>query len=347
MNLPKRPPTGSSATPNPLTRYSLLGHAAELEKNAIEQKPLLGSVCLTAQATVWYGKYGTGKSLIFNHLLIEALQDRRIEGSQVVVINADDSSGGLAEKVRLFQDYGVHVLAPGFHGFRSAMLAERLAELVATSEASGIVVVLDTFKKFVDLMEKRAMREFNTVVREFVLQGGTLLALAHTNKHPGSDGKPVPEGTGDALNDFDCSFLLDTAGKAKATGETVIVFECVKSRGAVAQREAYAYDPDKELSYMERLASVRRLDPDDEDYAVEPPAEDEDVIHWIEGCIDHGVVKKMDIARTAAVPAQVSRRTVLRVLEKYTGDDPQLHRWNFTVRERGAMVYRLLVARDI
>lgn len=342
MESPKRPPpTKAGTAPNPLIKYSLLGHGAELEKNATEQKPLLGSVCLTGQATVWFGRYGTGKSLIFNHLLIEAIQDRRVEGERVIIINADDDSAGLAQKVRLFQDYGVHVLAPGFQGFRASMLTGQLTEMTAFDAASGVVVVLDTFKKFVDVMEKRGMRAFNIVIREFVLQGGTVLALAHTNKRPGPDGKPIPEGTADALSDFDCSFLLDTVKEDKDTGEVIIEFAKVKSRGPVALKEYYLYDPDPQLSYIERLASVRKVDPKDEKYAsrLEPPSDDDVVIERIEGCMEHGVVTKMDIVRTAAVAAGVSRRTALRVLEQYTGDDPDVHRWNFTRREHGRMVY--------
>lgn len=180
----------SGNRPNALTKYSLLGSAAELEKHALEQKPLLGSVCLTGEATVWYAKYGTGKTLIALHLIIEAIQDKRIDPALVIYINADDSSAGLAQKVRLLDDYGVHVLAQGHRGFRASTVAEKMAEMVEARTAKGHLIVFDTLKKFVDVMDKKATRAFNEVVRQFVMQGGTVLALAHTNKGRSGPSRP-------------------------------------------------------------------------------------------------------------------------------------------------------------
>jgi hypothetical protein len=333
---------GSIAEPNALTKYSLLGSAAELEKHALELKPLLGSICLTGEATVIFGRYGRGKTLFVLFLLIEAIEAGRIPPGQVIYINADDSSAGLAQKARLFDDYGVHVLSPGHIGFRANMLLEKIRELVSSGKARGVFVILDTLKRFVDPMSKVATRAFTEVIREFVLAGGTVLALAHTNKKLGADGKPVPEGTADILNDFDCAYLLDEAGKLK-TGEIAVVFTREKARGPTALQVSYAYDPDPELEYLERLCTIRKIE--DEDEYFEPPfsEEEDDVVHSIEQCIRHGTTTKMAIARTTADALRhVSARAALNVLEKYTGEDPSRHRWNFTVREHGRMVYALL-----
>ena len=54
---------------------------------------------------------------------------------------------------------------------------------------------------------------------------------------------------------------------------------------------------------------------------------------------NYGIVTKMDIIRNTAKAMRTSRRAVLAVLERYTGDDPERHRWNFTVREHGRMVF--------
>jgi hypothetical protein len=59
-------------------------------------------------------------------------------------------------------------------------------------------------------------------------------------------------------------------------------------------------------------------------------------------CLKHGTVTKMDVAGLAAKATGSSRRAVLKVLEQYTGEDPELHRWNFTRKEHGRMVYTLL-----
>ncbi|MDO8948577.1 MAG: hypothetical protein Q7U88_15700 [Desulfocapsaceae bacterium] len=37
-----------------------------------------------------------------------------------------------------------------------------------------------------------------------------------------------------------------------------------------------------------------------------------------------------------------SKRAVLKIIEKYTGDDPTQHRWNFVKGERGKQIYSTL-----
>ena len=106
-------------------------------------------------------------------------------------IDADDSSAGLAQKVKLLQDHGVNVLATGHRGFRSDLILRKMSEMIEGGTADGVFLIFDTLKKFVDVMSKGAVREFTEVVRQFVMKGGTVLALAHTNKRPGPDGKPI------------------------------------------------------------------------------------------------------------------------------------------------------------
>ena len=341
LRVPKRNPVPT----NPLTKHSLLGSASKLKEIAVQQKPVLGKVCLSGQFTIWFGRFGRGKSLLFYFLLIEAIQDGRIDPASVFIINADDNSAGLAEKAELTDDLGVNVLVPGYKGFSPAILLDLMSEVIESGAAQDTFVVLDTLKKFVDVMDKKAIRSFNIVFRNFVM-AGALLALAHTNKRTGADGKPVPEGAGDLNSDIDCSFILDRVGKDEAADEVVIKFAVDKNRGGgVAREEYYAFDPDPELTYVERLASVRKIDPDDDRYAamLDEPSDEELVIANIYTCFEYGIVTKMEIVRWSARASSVSRRTALGVLEKHTGDDPDVHLWNFTVREHGRKVYAPLV----
>ncbi len=338
-------PRKANGPPNPLVKYSLLGSADELEKRALEQKPLLGRLCLTGEATVWYAKYGTGKTALMLHLLMEAIQCGRIRPDDVIVVNADDSSHGLAEKVRLLQDLGAHMLAPGHLDFEIGALMTTMEEMAVADTARGVFVAVDTLKKCVDVMDKKAVRAFTSVVRRFVSKGGTFLALAHTNKQPDRNGKPVPEGTADVLGDFDCAYVLDVTGETQ-TGERAIVYSCVKSRGRAALKAYYVYDPDPDISYTERLCTIREVDAENDEYGewFSPKDVETEIIEAIESSITHGTVTKIAIAGLAAKASKSSRRGALRVLEAYTGDDPAIHRWNFTRKEHGRMVYSLLVS---
>ena len=56
------------------------------------------------------------------------------------------------------------------------------------------MIILDTLKKFTDLMNKKASSEFGKLARTFVGAGGTIIALAHTNKNKDEEGKGVTGG---------------------------------------------------------------------------------------------------------------------------------------------------------
>jgi hypothetical protein len=69
---------------------------------------------------------------------------------------------------------------------------------------------------------------------------------------------------------------------------------------------------------------------------------DVQIIEAIEGCIREGIDSKMRLVDTVAERAGCSKRSVLKVVEKYAGNDPATHRWSFSVQERGAKVFSLL-----
>ena len=71
-------------------------------------------------------------------------------------------------------------------------------------------------------------------------------------------------------------------------------------------------------------------------------AADAELIQSIAGCIAEGIVSKMDLVAAAIDRSDASKRALLAVLERYTGTDPSVHRWNFSVHARGEKRYALL-----
>jgi hypothetical protein len=55
-----------------------------------------------------------------------------------------------------------------------------------------------------------------------------------------------------------------------------------------------------------------------------------------------GTNTKMKLAETVAKRIGVSRAKAINIIEKYTGDSPSIHQWQFAVKERDAKVYILL-----
>ncbi|MDP1927567.1 MAG: AAA family ATPase [Thiobacillus sp.] len=330
---------------NPLDKFSLRGKSDEIEKNAVDAVPILGQLALQGQATVFYAAPNTGKTLISLSLLVDAIQHCRVNPSKVYYLNMDDTNSGVVEKLRIAEEYGFHVLAEGHQGFSANQFLGHIAEMIRNNQAHGVVIILDTLKKFVNLMDKGNSSNFTKVIRQFVMNGGTLIALAHTNKKPGQDGKPVYGGTSDIIDDFDCAYTLAPITPKAGHGEKVVEFENLKRRGNVVPSAAYSYSIENGIPYAEILLSVQPIDvmqlvPLKQ---AEQLKSDAELVNSVITCIGDGINTKMKLADAVAKSAGVSKRSAMQIIDKYTGADPAKHMWTYSVHARGAKVYALLV----
>ena len=175
-------------------------------------------------------------------------------------VNADDSFKGTVEKTELAESWGFHMVTPNQNGFTSSEVPQMMLELAETGDAKGVVIILDTLKKFTDLMHKRESSEFGNISREFISAGGTLICLAHTNKHRSADGKPIYSGTSDISDDCDCVYILDKLDGRMFEDEVAVEFVNDKSRGDVASSVSFSYSKKHGQSYAELIDSVKRID---------------------------------------------------------------------------------------
>jgi hypothetical protein len=329
---------------NPLAKY-FIQDVGELEKNAADEVSVLGKLALMGQATVIYAKQNTGKTLVALYLIVEGIKSRKFDPSKLIYINMDDDSRGLAMKARLAQEFGFQMVADGYKGFEAKGFRDAMAKMVATDNARGVIIILDTLKKFVDTMHKGKSTEFSKAVRQFVLKGGTVIALSHANKNPGSNGKIQYSGTTDIIDDFDCGYTLTTISEDVNNHQKIVEFENIKRRGNVALTAAYSYAVEHGVTYNELLLSVQEVDNERltplKQAAIE--LSDAEIITVLESCINEGINLKMKLVSAATERAKVSQRAALKVIDKYTGRDPIVHRWDFVVRERGAKVYEILI----
>ena len=330
--------------PNPLDQYSLLDHLAELEKNTREQTPVLGNIALSGQSTVMFSQPNNGKTIITIHLTVEGIIDGTINPSKVYYLNMDDTAQGLLEKCRIAEEYGFNMLADGHKGFKSALFIDTIIYMAENDLCRDVIIILDTLKKFVDVMSKDKASRFSKIIRAFILKGGTLIALAHTNKKPDSNGKPVYGGTSDILDDCDCAYTLARVNTDKESTQKVVEFENIKRRGNVAQNVAYTYSLESNISYNQLLLSVTALDPNQLKPLKQAEAikADAELISIVKTCLHEGINTKMRLADAVALKAGVSKRSALTVIERYTGEDLTAHQWSFVVRERGAKVFEIL-----
>lgn len=328
---------------NPFDKFSMTGMSEELERDALEQVPVIGEIALRGQLTVICAEGGTGKTLLIYKLLTESIAAKRINPSKVYYLNMDDDFTGLVVKLKIAEEYGFNMLAEGQKGFKISDFQKEIEIMVRDNNASGVIIILDTLKKFVDPMKKSECREFNTLLRQFSTKGGTVIALAHTNKHKGADGKLIFAGVGDLRDDFDCMYLLNIEPERNST-ERIVTFQRDKSRGAVVNKVSYRYLSGESISYNEMFLSVEKVDDAEVTSLQQSEAlrSDAEVIDAALSCIKEGKNTKMLLAEAAAVRSGASKRAVSIIIEKYTGDDPTQHRWNFVRGERGKQIYSAL-----
>ena len=82
------------------------------------------------------------------------LANAELDGDDVFYVNADDSFKGIVQKTEMAEEWGFHKVVPSHNGFTHSDILELMTQLAETGEARGIVVILDTLKKFIDLMHK-------------------------------------------------------------------------------------------------------------------------------------------------------------------------------------------------
>ena len=135
--------------------YSITGSSEAMRQQMLDDTFVLQDVAILGQWTTLYAAPNTGKTLITLWLLREALQSFCLDGDDVFYVNADDNYRGIVEKTELAEQWGFHMVAPNQNGFSSAEITQLMIELSETGEAKGVVIILDTLKKFTDLMHKK------------------------------------------------------------------------------------------------------------------------------------------------------------------------------------------------
>lgn len=328
---------------HPLAKYSLQGKLEELRLEAAEVVYALGKIVILGQLVVLFGSPNTGKTLLTIRMLIDSIRDDILNPNDVYYFNADDSYNGLMAKLSLAEQWGFHMITPGYQDFSEAKLLPLITELTEREQAKGTVIILDTAKKFTDVMDKTSSTRFTRVLRKFVAKGGTCILLAHANKNRGANGKSVPGGTSDLLDDADCAYVIDEVSKDERTKTRLVEFDNRKQRGYVVRTAAYRYSIAEHLPYADLVASVEEVDAVTLEAVKQAEGEqaDEAIIEAIKTSIRQGNHHKMDLIRTAAIKSGASLRTVTRILDLFTGTEPTLNQWYYTKGQRGALIYAL------
>ena len=327
---------------------------AELKLRAQDAVFVLPQIALAGELTILNAQFNTGKTLVTLWLL----KNRDMEATKhldIYYINADDSFNGGIEKMELTESFGVQTLIPNQFGFSIPVFFATLQQAIEDGSAANKVFVLDTLKKFVSTMDKKGAAAFNNLVRTFTQAGGTIIALAHTNKKKDAEGKSIAEGVGDFHSDFDTAYTVEkSVVLGEAVSDRTIIFENAKMRGPVSQKITFSYDAGEGRTWKQRFHSIKRMSQVEalaavaESRAVAQREEDEPIIRFmlgelLDGEKSHTYLQKKDPSKTTGEPTG-SRADRERVLHRYGPDntDPKRRYWSKSKGEKGGVFYRLV-----
>jgi hypothetical protein len=186
-------------------------------------------------------------------LLVHFSQQIARAGYRLYYINCDASPSDLKRHFSHSKSNNYTLIAPDALLGKSPtdVLSEFRRWLDSGIDLSDVVIILDTLKKFVDVIEKRAAKELYRLLRALTVRGCTIILLGHCNKHPDRDGRSVYEGTGDLRNDLDELLYLD-AQMDEAKSALRVTTRPDKVRADIKPRSFLIHLPDRRVEELDK-----------------------------------------------------------------------------------------------
>ena len=244
---------------NKLKSLSITNRVEEMKDKLVNEYHVFEGLALGGDVTLFFAWPSTGKTLLFMHLLIDGIKRGVVDPEDVYYINADDNYRGLVTKAEIAKEYGFHMISPHTSNISSSETIQTLIDIVNEESHSQMIVILDTLKKFVDLMSKTVQSAFYEQLRMLTAKGVTVIIAGHANKYADKEGELIYEGTADSRNDTDCVYSINCLSPLDSDEMTVEFRNC-KSSGGVLQTRSFKYNNRKDISWTDRLASVEPLD---------------------------------------------------------------------------------------
>lgn len=302
-----------SLPPDPLTLLDRFAVTAEQVESMKTTRIIWRDQIALSHLLAWIGQAGGGKTTIAKFAAGELAQ----AGFRVFYFQEDAPAGDLPALHEHARAHGYKLLNSTLAGASPDDQISVLRDLAKSdADLSNTVFVLDTLKKYADLMSKGGMRGFFTLMRALTQRGATVLLLGHTNKHRGVDGKLMFEGVGDVRNDVDELVYLDATEK-DATGIVTVTMRPDKVRCAI--KEA-TFQIDTATLTVRPLATV--VDVQAIKAAQEQRREDQSLIDVIDSTLAAGGMNHTELVRRVRDETGLSRLRVERVIERYISAEP-------------------------
>lgn len=192
---------------------------------------LFNNLIIKNQITVLCAKSGGGKTTISFFFVAGYL----IQNLDLTVFYFDLDSPASDHK-RMFQHaesmgQNFNWINPLTHGKGHEVIREALDDFVKANERlDNVVFFFDTLKKFIDMLDKKSVKPFFSLLRQLTSLGATIVLLGHANKHRGVDGNLIFEGVGDIQSDTDALLFFERI--TNPDGSVDVTTVCSSDKGA-------------------------------------------------------------------------------------------------------------------
>lgn len=292
--------------PSPLQRFERY-KVSKAEAEAIEDTEIIwGTMIAGGHIVVVCAPPGGGKTTLLFHVASEL----SCEGHDVVYINSDIGAGDAKYFVNRAEESGMALLLPDLKQNLSAenVLFDLQGLVNEGRDCSGMVFVLDTLKKFCDVINKSHTKKIMKLFRQLTGRGATVILLAHTNKYRTTDGELIFEGTGDLKSDAD--ELIYLVSEKNPDGSLVVSTKIDKSRAPITDM-TFNISPDREVTILENHQDIVALKA-----ARLQISEDGPTIEAIREALESGETKQADIIRYCQAKG-ISRRNSYQTLKRH------------------------------
>jgi hypothetical protein len=182
--------------------------SSEDVKRMADAKFLIDNMIVRGHMGAYVSPGNGGKTTIFIYLC----ETLAANGLKVLYVNVDGSPGDLKRHYAHSEKHAYKVIAPDAKDGKSTEDVLQILRAIAKGSArcDDLVLIIDTLKKFVDVINKNHAKGFYNLLRAITVKGATICLLGHTNKYKDEDGKSIFEGTADLRNDLDELIYLDS-----------------------------------------------------------------------------------------------------------------------------------------
>lgn len=284
-------------------------------KKMAEAEFLIPDMIVRGHIAAYVAPGNGGKTTLFIYLCEQLVA----MDLNVFYINVDGSPGDLKRHFAHAAEHGYKVVAPDAKDGKSTQhVLEKLQAIARSNQRiDNVVFIIDTLKKFVDVISKREAKEFYKLMRSISVRGGTVCLLGHCNKYRDENGRPVFEGTADLRNDLDELIYLNSV-QLENPKRLEVTTDPDKKRADFSPKSYIIYlDDDRQV--VESAAPIRIMRP-----------EVRVVVELIKTAITEGNISQKAIVLYVTERCEHGQKKVKQILHDHTGEGKE-----FSQRQAG------------